>query len=90
MRGDALAVLEDYAALANAGVHAQRGYGCGPDRGLDLVAQLTSTFLDQGRDTAADDVLASAVDMSDNATPSGWNLAAEALLTASASLPTPG
>ncbi|MCO5301496.1 MAG: thioredoxin domain-containing protein [Candidatus Nanopelagicales bacterium] len=84
VRGDALAVLEDYAALANAEFTLSAVTGCGPDRGLDLVAQLTSTFLDQGRDTAADDVLASAVDMSDNATPSGWNLAAEALLTASA------
>jgi uncharacterized protein YyaL (SSP411 family) len=84
VRGDALAVLEDYAALANAEFTLSAVTGCGPDRGLNLVAQLTSTFLDQGRDTAADDVLASAVDMSDNATPSGWNLAAEALLTASA------
>ena len=84
VRGDALAVLEDYAALANAEFTLSAVTGCGPDRGLDLVAQLTSTFLDQGRDTAADDVPASAVDMSDNATPSGWNLAAEALLTASA------
>ena len=84
VRGDALAVLEDYAALANAEFTLSAVTGCGPDRGLDLVAQLTSTFLDQGRDTAADDVPAAAVDMSDNATPSGWNLAAEALLTASA------
>ena len=84
VRGDALAVLEDYAALANAEFTLSAVTGCGPDRGLDLVSQLTSTFLDQGRDTAADDVPAAAVDMSDNATPSGWNLAAEALLTASA------
>jgi uncharacterized protein YyaL (SSP411 family) len=84
VRGDALAVLEDYAALANAEFTLSAVTGCGPDRGLDLVAQLTSTFLDRGRDTAADDVPAAAVDMSDNATPSGWSLAAEALLTASA------
>ena len=84
VRGDALAVLEDYAALANAEFTLSAVTGCGPDRGLDLVSQLTSIFLDQGRDTAADDVPAAAVDMSDNATPSGWNLAAEALLTASA------
>ncbi len=84
VRGDALAVLEDYAALANAEFTLSAVTGCDPDRGLDLVAQLTSRFLDRGRDTAADDLPASAVDMSDNATPSGWSLAAEALLTASA------
>ena len=84
VRGDALAVLEDYAALANAEFTLSAVTGCGPDHGLDLVTRLMSRFLDRGRDTAADDVPAAAVDMSDNATPSGWSLAAEALLTASA------
>ena len=36
------------------------------------------------RDTLASDLPAVAVDMSDNATPSGWSLAAEALLVAAA------
>ena len=83
-RGPALAVLEDLAALANAEFTLSAVTGIEPRRGLQLVEQLTRDFLDQGRDTAATDLIASGVDMGDNATPAGWNLAAEALLTASA------
>jgi uncharacterized protein YyaL (SSP411 family) len=49
---------------------------------LQLVQELTALFLDQDRDSSAGDLPASTVDMSDNATPSGWSLAAEALLIA--------
>lgn len=84
VRGDALGVLEDYAALANAEFVLSAVTGVDAQRGLDLVSDVTATFLDQARDTAATDVPTSTVDMSDNATPSGWSLAAEALLTAGA------
>jgi uncharacterized protein YyaL (SSP411 family) len=83
-RAESLGVLEDYAALANAEFTLSAVTGSSPQRGLDLVQELTRVFVDQQRDTAADDIPATAVDMSDNATPSGWNLAAEALLTAGA------
>jgi uncharacterized protein YyaL (SSP411 family) len=83
-RGDALAVLEDYAALAAAEFTLAAVTGADPGRGLSLVEELTMLFLDQGRDTLAEDLLPAAVDMSDNATPSGWSLAAEALLSAAA------
>ncbi|MFN8127109.1 MAG: hypothetical protein U0R64_11450 [Candidatus Nanopelagicales bacterium] len=78
------AVLEDYAALAAAEFTLGAVTGLQADRGLDLVEQLCSDFLAADRDTLATDVPAGSVDMADNATPSGWSLAAEVLLTASA------
>ncbi|MEZ5186932.1 MAG: thioredoxin domain-containing protein [Candidatus Nanopelagicales bacterium] len=84
VHGEALAVLEDHAALANAEFVLAAVIGGSAELGLHLVDELTRTFLDRDRDTAATDVLAGSVDVSDNATPSGWSLAAEALLTASA------
>ena len=66
------------------GVHADCGDWGRAARGPAPRRALSREFLDAGRDTAATDLIASAVDMTDNATPSGWNLAAEALLTASA------
>ncbi len=82
--GAALGVLEDYAALACAEFTLSGVAGTDPDRGLQLVERLSEIFLDQDRDTAAMDVPTAGIDMTDNATPSGWSLAAEALLTASA------
>ena len=83
VRGDALAVLGTTRRLpmrssrsARLRVWSRPGPGSGGAVDINIPGP--------GRDTAADDVPASAVDMSDNATPSGWNLAAEALLTASA------
>ncbi len=89
-RGAALAVLEDIAALANAEFTLSAVTGSSPQLGLDLVGTLTALFVDRGRDTAATDVPGAAADMSDNATPSGWSLAAEALLTAGALTADPG
>jgi len=77
-------VLEDYAALASAEFTLGAVTGSAIDRGLALVEQLRGEFLSAGRDTLADDLPAGSVDMADNATPSGWSLAAEVLLTASA------
>jgi len=82
--GAALGVLEDYAALACAEFTLCAVTGEDLDRGLQLVTDLSGVFLDQDRDTAATDVPTAGIDMTDNATPSGWSLAAEALLTASA------
>ncbi len=82
--GAAQGVLEDYAALACAEFTLCAVTGQDPVRGLQLVARLSEVFLDQDRDTAATDVPTTGIDMSDNATPSGWSLGAEALLTASA------
>jgi len=82
--GHALAVLEDYAALALAEFTLTAVTGADPQEGLRLVDALSRLFLDAGRDTVATDLMPAAVDMTDNATPSGWSLAAEALLTASA------
>ncbi len=82
--GAALGVLEDYAALACAEFTLCAVTGEDLDWGLQLVTDLSGVFLDQDRDTAATDVPTAGIDMTDNATPSGWSLAAEALLTASA------
>ena len=82
--GAALGVLEDYAALACAEFTLCAVTGEDLDRGLQLVTDLSGVFLDQDRDTAATDVPTAGIDMTDNATPSGWSLAAEALLTATA------
>jgi len=82
--GAALGVLEDYVALACAEFTLCAVTGEDLDRGLQLVTDLSGVFLDQDRDTAATDVPTAGIDMTDNATPSGWSLAAEALLTASA------
>ena len=82
--GAALGVLEDYAALACAEFTLAAVTGEDPRRGLPLVADIQEMFVDQDRDTAATDVPTAGIDMSDNATPSGWSLAAEAVLSASA------
>jgi hypothetical protein len=84
-RGDAAAVLEDHASLALAEFTLAAVRGGQADRGHALVARLADLFLRPGRDTTADDLPATGIDMTDNATPSGWSLAAEALLV-SASL----
>ena len=84
MRGNALAVLEDHAALALAEFTLAGVAGGESTAGLELVEELGPAFLDQGRDSLAGDVLATGPDLFDNATPSGWSLAADALLTASA------
>ncbi|MBK6764623.1 MAG: thioredoxin domain-containing protein [Micrococcales bacterium] len=78
------AVLEDYAALAAAEFTLGAVTGLPLDRGLGLVEQVRREFLAAGRDTLATDVPEGSVDMADNATPSGWSVAAEVLLTASA------
>ena len=84
IRGEALAVLEDYAALALAEFTLAGVTGGDGARGCELVEALQTRFLAVGRDSAAADLPHSAVDMTDNATPSGWSLAAEALLVAAA------
>jgi hypothetical protein len=84
VRADALAVLEDHAALALAEFTLTGVTGADPGAGLELVDGLGPAFLDEGRDSLATDVLATGPDVFDNATPSGWSLASDALLTASA------
>ncbi|HQR80552.1 MAG TPA: thioredoxin domain-containing protein, partial [Actinomycetota bacterium] len=82
--GTALAVLEDLGALAMAEFTLAAVTGGRADAGLELVADLRRSFLAADRDGQAADVPTIAPDLTDNATPSGWSLAAEALLTASA------
>ena len=83
-RGEALGVLEDYAAMALAEFTLASVVGGDGTRGLDLVQQLREKFVAQDRDSQASDLPSVAIDMTDNATPSGWSLAAEALLVAAA------
>lgn len=83
-RGEALGVLEDYAALALAEFTLAAIVGGDGSRGLELVERLDQRFLAHGRDSSATDLPYSTADMQDNATPAGWSLAAEALLVAAA------
>ncbi len=84
VRGQALGVLEDYAGLALAEFTLASVVGGDAARGVDLVQTLRAQFLAHGRDSCADDLPPAAVDMTDNATPSGWSLAAEVLLVCAA------
>ncbi|MEI2642278.1 MAG: thioredoxin domain-containing protein [Candidatus Nanopelagicales bacterium] len=84
VRGGALGVLEDYAALALAEFTLAGVVGGDGARGCELVDELVRRFVEPQRDTVAEDLPGGTVDMSDNATPSGWSLAAEAVLTAAA------
>lgn len=82
--GQALAVLEDYASLALAEFTLAGVRGGDAARAVGLVQQVRDLFVGPGRDTVAQDLPAGTVEMADNATPAGWNLAAEALLVSAA------
>jgi uncharacterized protein YyaL (SSP411 family) len=84
VRAAALGVLEDYASLALAEFTLASVVGGDAAGGVELVQTLREQFVAEARDSRAEDLPPAAVDMTDNATPSGWSLAAEALLVSAA------
>ena len=81
--GRANGVLEDYASLASAVFTVAACDGSDPGLGHAIVSAMIDQFLTDGvRESLATDVPGIPADPVDNATPSGWTTASEALLTA--------